>query len=220
VIREFVYWRPGTVIISDRVVTTYPSNTPMVVFHFQTEPTPSGLFFGSLVNGSAIYMQNLTPNSTVTMVPGYQVGGQTIDKSWGEPVSNNFERDPYGYFRLEIAPWQPNLEHRFMTAFIAQDATQPRPPEGLLVVGDNARGVAMGAVQVVFDPIPEDGADVTEMAFQVAPGVEYTLVTGLIPNGAYAYAAEGSAGGTLTANDAGMILIPNAPPGTVRLQAE
>jgi hypothetical protein len=87
VIREFVYWRPGRVIVSDRVITTYPSYTPIDVFHFQSEPSPSGLFFGSLVRDSAIYAQNLLPNSQVTMVPGFQVAGETVDKSWGEPVA-------------------------------------------------------------------------------------------------------------------------------------
>jgi hypothetical protein len=106
-------------------VLPYPSFTPLAVFHFQTEPTPSGLFFGSLVRESAIYMQNLKPNSRVTMVPGFEVGGQTVDKSWGEPVSNNFERDPYGFFRLEISSGQPDLDHWFLTAFIAQDASDP-----------------------------------------------------------------------------------------------
>jgi heparin/heparan-sulfate lyase len=95
--RELVYWRPGLVLVHDRVTTTYPAYTPMMVFHFQTEPTPSGLFYGSLVNDSALYLQNMLPNSRVTVVSGYQVAGQTIDRSWGEPVKNNFENLPYGF---------------------------------------------------------------------------------------------------------------------------
>ena len=71
-------------------------------FTSRTSQSPSGLFFGSLVRDSAIYMQNLKPNSRVTMVPGFEVAGQMVDQSWGEPVSNDFERDPYGFFRLEI----------------------------------------------------------------------------------------------------------------------
>lgn len=221
VMRELVYWRPGTVLVSDRVVTTYPTYTPIAMFHFQTKPAPDGLFFGALVNDSAIYMQNLLPNSTVTLVSGFEVAGQTIDKSWGEPVSNNFERDPYGFFRLEITPGQPNLDNWFLTAFTAQDAEQPRPPDGLLVPPDDGmRGAVLGTVQVMFDATPDDGADIRQTAFAVGPGVQYTLVTGLVPNAAYQLEGEGQTSQTLTANDAGMVVIANVPPGTVRLGLE
>jgi hypothetical protein len=220
VIRELVYWRPGTVIVSDRVVLTYPAYTPMVVFHFQTEPSPSGLFYGSLVRDSAIYMQNLKPNSTVTMVPGYQVGGQTVDKSWGAPVGNDFERDPYGFFRLEIASGQPDLQNWFLTAFVAQDASDPPPPEGLLVLSDTMRGAVMGSVQVMFDLTPEDDQDVTSATFQIAPGVEYTLVTGLVPGATYVLEGEGRTDQTLTTGDSGTLLISNVPAGGVRLSLQ
>ena len=217
VIRELIYWRPGTVIASDRVVMTYPSYTPLVVFHFQTEPTPSGLFFGSLVRDSAVYMQNLLPNSTITMVPGYQVAGEDVNTSWGEPVGNNFERDPYGFFRLEITPSQPNLNHWFLTAFVAQDASDPPPAEGLQVVSDTMRGAVMGPYQVMFDLTPENGQDVTEARFQIAPNVTYTLVTGLVPDADYTIEGEGRTATTLTADAAGLIVIADAPPGAVHL---
>ncbi len=191
VIRELVYWRPGTVLISDRVILTYPSHTPLEIFHFQNEPSPSGLFFGSLVRESAVYMQNLKPNSTVTMVPGFEVAGQMVDQSWGEPVSNDFERDPYGFFRLEISSGQPDPAHWFLTAFVAQDASDPPPSEGLLVLGDTMRGAVLGTVQVMFDLTPEDNQDVTEATFQIGPGVAYALVTGLVPNAAYVIEGEG-----------------------------
>jgi hypothetical protein len=220
VIRELVYWRPGTVIVADRVVLTYPAYTPMVVFHFQTEPSPSGLFYGSLVRDSAIYMQNLKPNSIVNMVPGFQVAGQIVDKSWGEPVSNTFERDPYGFFRLEIVSGQPDLAHWFMTAFVAQDASAPPPPEGLLVLGDTLRGAVMGNVQVMFDLTPEDGQDVTEATFQIGPGVAYTLVTGLVPGTTYMLEGEGRTAQTFMIGDSGTLLIPNVPSGGVRLSVQ
>ena len=217
VYRELVYWRPDTVFVFDRVVSTYPSYTPLVVFHFQTEPSPSGLFYGSLVGDSAIYMQNLLPDSHVTMVAGYQVAGQVVDQSWGEPVGNNFETDPYGYFRLEIAPARPDLEHWFLTAFVAQDADQPPPPAGVLIEGDTMRGVALGTAQAMFDTTPEDGADVETAVFQVAPGVETLLLTGLTPNADYQLTGEGELNATLSADDAGVIIVPKVQAGVFQL---
>lgn len=220
VIRELVYWRPGVVLVSDRVVLTYPSYTPLAVFHFQNEPAPTGLFYGSLVGNSAIYMQNFKPGSIVSAVQGFQVAGQEVNTAWGEPISNNFERDPYGYFRLEIAPGQPNPDHWFLTGFTVQDAAQPAPPEGLLVIGDTVRGAAMGSVQVVFDLMPEDGRDVTSTLFQVGPDVEYTLVTGLQPGAAYQVIGDAGYQQELIADDAGLILISGAPPGGVQVTVQ
>ncbi|NLF74715.1 MAG: hypothetical protein GX573_03395 [Chloroflexi bacterium] len=217
VVRELVYWRPNIVIVADRVVTTYPTYTPLLVFHFQTEPVPSGLFFRSQVNTSVVYMQNLLPNSQVTMVPGYEVAGQTIDQSWGELVRNTFEEVPYGPYRLEVAPGEPALDNWFLTAFVMQGDMDPPPAEGLLVVGENVRGVVRGAAQVMFDAAPGDGADVTEAAFTVGAGVTYVLVTGLQPGAEYSVQAEGRVNQTLAASEAGLLLIGDLQPGTLRL---
>ncbi|MBI5960209.1 MAG: DUF4962 domain-containing protein [Chloroflexi bacterium] len=220
VIREFVYWRPGWVIVADRVITTYPSYTTQVVFHFQNAPAPSGLFFGSLVRESAVYMQNLLPNSQVTMVEGFQVAGEEVNTSWGGPVSNNFENDPYGYFRLEINPAQLNLENWFLTLFTAQDASAPPPAEGILIQSDTMRGTALGSVQVMFDLAPENSQDVTTATFQVAPSVQALLITGLRPGATYQFEGEGRTAQTLTASEAGLILISDILPGAIRLSVQ
>jgi hypothetical protein len=220
VVRELVYWRPGIVIVHDHVVTTYPAYTPMLVFHFQTEPTPNGLFFGSLVGDAAVYMQNLKPNSRVSMVPGYQVGGQTVEESWGELATNDFENTLYAPYRLEIVPAEPDLDNWFLTTFIAQDAADPAPTEGLLVAGDTMRGVVRGTVQVMFDLTPGDEIDVTDATFQIGPTVEYILVTGLMPGAAYRIETVGSATQTLNATEAGMLVISGLPAGAVHVVAE
>ncbi len=217
VLRELVYWRPGTVIVYDRVVTTYPSYTPMTVFHFQGEPTPNGLFYGSLVGDSALYMQNMLPNSRAMQIQGYEVAGQTVDMSWGEPASNNFERDPYGYYRLEIAPGQPNLDTWFATVFIAQDASAAPPAENILVVGDTMRGIASGSIQTMFDLLPGDSNGITQANFQVAPAVTSVLLTGLVPHATYAITPTGSTVLTLTADESGLIALDNIQPGGLSL---
>jgi hypothetical protein len=192
----------------------------MLVFHFQTEPTPNGLFFGSLVGDAAVYMQNLKPNSRVSMVPGYQVGGQTVEESWGELATNDFENTLYAPYRLEIVPAEPDLDNWFLTTFIAQDAADPAPTEGLLVAGDTMRGVVRGTVQVMFDLTPGDEIDVTDATFQIGPTVEYILVTGLMPGAAYRIETVGSATQTLNATEAGMLVISGLPAGAVHVVAE
>ncbi|MBN1562468.1 MAG: hypothetical protein JXA10_01420, partial [Anaerolineae bacterium] len=101
--------------------------------------------------------------------------------------------------------------------FIAQDADQPQPAEGLLVMSDTMRGAVLGSTQVMFDLVPEDGLDVTSATFQIAPDVEYVLVTGLQPGAEYRVVGAGGFAQTLTADAAGLILIGGAPPGTMRV---
>jgi hypothetical protein len=217
VVRELIYWRPGVVIVSDRVTTTYPSYTPLVTFHFQTEPQPAGLAFRVAVGEAELYMQNLLPNSRITVTRGYEVAGQTVDQSWGEPVENNFESEPYGLYRMDITPGQPDLEHWFLTAFQAQDAGADPPPEGVLVLGEGVRGVKWGDVQVLFDAEPGDDADITETAFPIGEGVQNTLVTGLQPGGTYRLEAGGRLVDTLAADAAGMLVLSGIPAGGVEL---
>jgi len=218
VIREFVYWRPATVFVYDRVVTTYPAYTPLTLFHFQSEPQAQGLFFRSQVGESAVYVQNLLPRSQVTVVEGYEVAGQQIDRSWGEPVSNNFERDPYGLYRLEIAPGAPNLDHWFLTALVAQDAAALPPVAGTLVLGEGVRGAALGTAQAMFDATPEDGAGVTNATFEVMPGVAQVLVTGLVPGAAYQITGAGTLAQAKTADEAGTLVIVGPLPGLVTVR--
>ncbi len=220
VIRELVYWRPGIVVVTDRVLTTYPAYTPLTVFHFQAAPEAAGLYFRVPVGESALFLQNMRPNSQITTVEGYRVAGEMVDQSWGEPVANNFENTPYAPYRLEIAANERGLEHWFMTVFIAQDSADPAPAENVLVPGDGMRGMAQGTVQVMFDVAPEDGTDIMETSFQVTSGVQYTLVTGLAPNTDYIVQAEGNLTKDLATNEAGMLLIADVPPGAVSLTAQ
>ncbi len=218
VMREFVYWRPATLFVYDRVLSTYPAYTPLTVLHFQTEPQPQGLFFRSQVGESAVYVQNLLPRSQVTVVEGYEVAGQRVDRSWGEPVGNDFESAPYGLYRLEIAPGAPNLDHWFLTALVAQDAAAPPPTAGILVLGEGMRGVALGAAQAMFDTTPEDSADVLQTTFEVAPGVTRVLVTGLRPGAGYTVTGAGTLSRQQTASQAGTLLIADPLPGLITLQ--
>jgi hypothetical protein len=218
VIREFVYWPPSTVFVYDRVMSTYPAYTPLTVFHFQTEPQPQGLFFRSQVGESAVYVQNLLPRSQVTVVAGYEVAGQQVDRRWGGPVGNEFESAPYGLYRLEIAPGAPNLDHWFLTLFVAQDAAAPSPSAGALVLGEGVRGAALGTAQVIFDATPEDGKAITAATFEVMPGVTRLLITGLEPGAAYTVTGAGTLAQTQTASRAGTLVILDLLPGLINLR--
>jgi hypothetical protein len=72
----------------------------------------------------------------------------------------------------------------------------------------------------MFDLTPEDGRNITEATFQIAPGVDYTLVTGLVPDAAYLVEGEGRTDQIITSDDAGTLLIANVPPGGVRLTVQ
>ncbi|GAB4418733.1 MAG: hypothetical protein Kow00106_14830 [Anaerolineae bacterium] len=217
VVREFVYWPPSTIFVYDRVVSTYPAYTPLTIFHFQSEPLPQGLFFRSQIGESAVYVQNLLPRSQVTVVEGYEVAGQQVDRSWGEPVSNDFERDAYGLYRLEIAPGAPNLDHWFLTLLVAQDAAAPSPAAGVLVLGEGVRGAALGTAQVMFDATPEDGTDVRQAVFEAVPGVTRVLVSGLVPETPYTITGAGTLIQRQTSNPAGTLVIETSFPGLINL---
>ncbi|NDJ76133.1 MAG: hypothetical protein GYB65_07730, partial [Chloroflexi bacterium] len=185
VIRELVYLRPGTLIVYDRVITTYPSYTPLIVFHFPAAPQATGAFFEVRAGDSVLYLQNLLPNSRTQDVEGYVVAGEVVEKSWGVPASNDFESELYAPYRLEITPDGPATYHWFMTLLTAQNASAPPPTRGILLLTDNMRGVAFGETQIMFDLAPGDDRDITQARFDISPGVEYTLVSGLVPGADY-----------------------------------
>lgn len=220
VLREFLYWRPDLIIVADRIVTTGADYTPLTVVHFEAEPQPFGLFYRVLAGGSALYLQNLLPNSRVTIARGYEVGGQAVNQAFGGPARSTTEDRPYGPFRLEVTPGTAQLDTWFLTALVAQAADAPVPPAGTLVLGENVRGVALGTRQVLFATSAGDGASLGEAAFPIAPGIEHTLITGLEPGAAYHVTLEGSQTRVMTADAGGVILLANVLPGQVRLARE
>ena len=220
VLRELVYWRPDLVIVSDRVVTTGMAYSPLTVVHFEAEPQPAGLYYRVQHGDSALYLQNLVPNSRVSVARGFEVAGQPVSQAFGEPARNTSEPRAPGAFRLDVMPGAPQLDNWFLSALVAQAADAPAPPEGVLVLGEQVRGVALGTRQVLFAVSAGDGTDLTEAAFPVASGIEHTLITGLRPGASYQVALEGSATRTLAADAGGMLLLANVLPGQVRLALE
>ncbi|MCC6801085.1 MAG: hypothetical protein IT325_13295 [Anaerolineae bacterium] len=219
-LRELVYWRPDLVIVSDRVVTTDLAYSPLTVVHFEAEPQPDGLYYRVQHGNSALYLQNLLPNSRVSLARGFEVAGQPVNQAFGAPARNATEPRAPGAFRLDVMPGAPQLDNWFLTALVAQAADAPAPSEGVLVLGERVRGVALGTRQVLFAVSAGDGASLSEAAFPIAPGIEHTLVTGLLPGASYRVTLEGSATRTLTADAGGMLLLANVLPGQVRLALE
>ena len=219
-LREVLYWRPDLVIIADHVVTTDTAYTPLATVHFEAEPQPAGLFYRVQQGSSALYLQNLLPNSRVTIARGFEVEGQTVDQTFGAPAHNATEGRAPGLYRLDIAPGDSQTDNWFLSALVAQAADAPAPPAGTLVLGEQVRGVAFGTRQVLFATDAGDGTSPTEAAFPIAPGIEHTLVTGLQPGASYRITLEGNTTQTLTADAGGMLLLANVLPGQVRLAIE
>src|SRR5690606_13807224 len=185
VTRELVFWRPDLVIVADRVVTTDTAYTPLTALHFEAEPQPAGLFYRAQQGGSALYLQNLLPNSRVTVSRGFEVEGQAVDRTFGAPAHNTTEGRAPGLYRLDITPGSAQLDNWFLSALVAQPADAPAPPTGTLVLGEGVRGVAMGTRQVLFAMDAGSGTGLTDAVFPIAPGIEHTLVTGLQPSATY-----------------------------------
>ena len=220
VTRELVFWRPDLVIVADRVVTTDTAYTPLTALHFEAEPQPAGLFYRAQQGGSALYLQNLLPNSRVTVSRGFEVEGQAVDRTFGAPAHNTTEGRAPGLYRLDITPGSAQLDNWFLSALVAQPADAPAPPTGTLVLGEGVRGVAMGTRQVLFAIDAGSGTGLTDAVFPIAPGIEHTLVTGLQPGATYRVTLEGSATQEHTADTGGMLLLANVLPGQVSLSLE
>jgi len=137
--------------------------SPLTVVHFEAEPQPAGLYYRVQHGDSALYLQNLVPNSRVSVARGFEVAGQPVSQAFGEPARNTSEPRAPGAFRLDVMPGAPQLDNWFLSALVAQAADAPAPPEGVLVLGEQVRGVALGTRQVLFAVSASDGADLRRL---------------------------------------------------------
>ncbi|HLA41985.1 MAG TPA: hypothetical protein VJZ27_01035, partial [Aggregatilineales bacterium] len=215
VMREFVFLRPGTVILHDRIIPTDPGAVIFNMLHTQFEPQQNNDWFTVTGANSALFINQLTPQTTSEVITGFNVAGLDLDSAWGSPLTNEFENEAYGRYRIQFIPATDNPIQHFLTLLIAtsKDAT---PPDAQYVVGDGMYGAALNDWQVMFD---DDPGNITATRFEVMPGANNLLFTGLQPLGQYQVMLPDSTDTDVQADDAGTLYIFVEQSGEIRLNA-
>ncbi|NJL92631.1 MAG: DUF4962 domain-containing protein [Anaerolineae bacterium] len=212
VLREWVFIRPSSLVIYDRVRTTQPEFVPFALLHLDAPPTPLGESWWRVLGGeSQLFLAGVAPQNTLEVIEGYQVAGETLP-----PRYNATESRDHGAYRVQFTPRQPttSTEHFFLTLLVADTATALLPPRWTWVQGQGMVGVAWGAWQVMFD---DDPGNLSQASLQVQPGVNQLLLTGLVPSGSYRVSLADGTQTDLVADSAGTLYIFNEQAGLVSL---
>jgi hypothetical protein len=186
VIREFIYIRPGAVLVHDRLNTLSPDFTTINTIHFNARPQLDENRWVVFDGSSALYIQQLAPNAQSSVIEGYVTAGQLVDTAFGQPTANQFETGQYGWYRMDTLPPASTSNPWFLTALIATDPLAPVPPANIYVEGISMRGAVISTPdarwQVMFD---DDPNNITQSSFTVVDGVQYLFLTGLAPESPY-----------------------------------
>lgn len=202
--REFIYLRPGTILIYDRVITTQASFTPINVIHVASPPEERNNWLVVEAGTSQVAIAGIAPQTSDRLVEGYQVAGEEV-----APLENDQPA-----YRLEFTPEQPSTSNFFLTLLIA-DEQGAALPVWQYVTGESVVGVAWADWQVMFD---DDPGNLTGAIFQVQGGVTNVLVTGLVPGGGYRVTLPDGTQVNLLADSAGTLYIFTQMAGELRLQ--
>ncbi len=219
VIREFVYIRPGAILIHDRLNTLSPDFTTINTLHFNARPQLDGNRWVVFDDTSALYIQHLAPNAQSNIVEGYITAGQPVDTAFGQPTANLFETEPYGLYRMDTLPSSSSTTPWFLTALIATDPLAPTPIPNVYVEGLSMRGAVISTPdtrwQVMFD---DDPNNITQSSFTVVDGVQFLLLTGLAPESPYTITWANVTTQTEITHAAGTLLLPNPIAGAFSIQ--
>jgi hypothetical protein len=199
VMREFVYLRPGTLIVHDRVSPTNPNAVIFSLIHANNPPTQVGLGFRFSAGEGGLYVQQLAPQINVEVIEGFRVAGESLP-----PGTNAYEDAPYGGHRIQFVPGESRDAQYFLTALVADDIASTNIPQMRYVPGDGTYGVTVDDWLVMFD---DDPGNVTRTDFNVPPSVVNLLVTGLEPFGRYRLTLADGTRADVTADDAGTLFV-------------
>jgi len=244
-VREFLFVRPGWVVLYDRVRVRDSSLTPRWLLHTNHEPTVSGtqvmVTNGHHLDGQSslsdlpdgkLFVSTLLPaDSVITKLggPGYDawVGGRNFPPDLGD------RHDP-GYWRVEVAPGTPSAEHRFLHVLYVTEASTVEMPPATLVDAGVMQGTHLqdpaGAWLVLFShsgrppggPLTYSYASTRStrhLLFNLTPGANY-LVTAQVNDGTHAITVEPAGTGllaavTVQADVSGVLDFSVAPDGSV-----
>jgi hypothetical protein len=195
VLREFIYIRPGWLVIHDRAAPINDGSTLINMMHLSTPPTENGDWLEVRAGNSLMYLGQFAPQAVYQLSEGYSVQGETI-----EPIFNPYENQPYGIHHVQF------VDSNFFLTVIAVDDERfsLAPPTAAYVPGDGVYGVRLNDWQLMFD---DDPGDITQATYPVLPDVPNLFLTGLEPLGSYRVTLPAGTRTTMQADDAGTLYI-------------
>ncbi len=233
------------VVLYDRVEVTRPefsgSNTKLL-FHLQEKPSiPSrgrlisagetlypGAVRASAINGEGkLMLYSLLPKSHNLRVVGgrgkkaYWVFGKNYNWHWkgdeNSPngIETNFEKTPYGQWRIEVEPADNKLAHNFLTVLFPTESDNRRAPKVQLIQDETFDGVMIhdesGSRMVLFARNPSgSGMAPREIEFPVERDTpnKRVILAGLKPGARYALgSARGGSKARLVLGSQGKYLV-------------
>lgn len=196
--REFVYLRPKTYVILDRVTSDDSSFTKRWLLHTETEPTVSGgesvivpghianyngNMFETAVSGQGkLFGKTLLPASIqITKIGGE--GYEFYDNINGinYPYSSTPEAG-HGNWRLEVSPTQNNAADNFLNVLYVDDANVQNMPVTQLLANDAEQIVVQtSSTAVVFSA----SGQAHNTASYIGTGITEHVMANLTPNDDY-----------------------------------
>ena len=218
VVRELVYIRPSAILVHDRFINSQPNLTTMNILHFPNRPQREGDRWVLREGSSALFLQQLTPNSQSEIVEGYITAGQDVSTAFGQVVRNQYEDTLHGWYRMDTVFTQPTLTPWFLSSFNLIDSRFPPPPVVTLVEGQGIRGAVISSPdvrwQVMFDDDPQN---ITQAVFDVVIGTQHLLITGLVPEQQYTLRWSNGLTEIATTHGAGTLLLNSSFAGTLEI---
>jgi hypothetical protein len=200
------------VVLYDRVTLAKPDYGATWTVHASSAPAVDGARTRVRVGGSGLVVTTLEPQGAKATV----VREPTVKSE--DMFTKNDPAEGITSFRVEVASPRGNIERRWLHV-IAVGAAGDAPPDSVRIAGEGAAGTALDGEAYVFPTAGPQGAGghgASPLSWREPAAVARVVVTGLAPNGRYAWssARDGDAckialrpDGDLVASAAGVAVV-------------
>jgi PKD repeat protein len=199
--RQWVYLRPGYVVVFDRATTVKDTYTKEDRWHFTAAPTVSGNAFVETVGSSKLFGQAFSTLPLTTTVAPVQVGSATIEQ-------------------MDVQNSTTSASVRYVTAFEATSSGTAAmdPTQHVLSTDQRMEGVQMGSDVVLFGRNGDvDLTTPVTYTFTGSASVQH-LLTNLAAGANYQVTVNGTVLTTVTASAQGTITFTTTATGTATVQ--